>query len=72
MDIALTADYSKIERKPKKDEYLSFAREENMNVMFIPIIIYGLGTVTKGLIKGPESLELQGRVETIQTKELLR
>ena len=28
--------------------------------------------ITKGIIKGPEDLEVDGRVETIQTTELLR
>ncbi len=37
-----------------------------MKVTFIPIIIGGLGTVTKGLIKGLEDLEIKGREETIQ------
>ncbi len=31
-----------------------------------------LGTVTKGLLKGLEDLEVGGRVETIQTTALLR
>ena len=30
-----------------------------------------LGTITKGLVNGPEDLEIRGRVETIQTTELL-
>ena len=38
----------------------------------MPIVIGALGTVTKGLLKGPEDLEIGGRVETIQTKALLR
>ena len=38
----------------------------------IPIIIGAFGTVTKGLLKGLEDLELGGRVETIQTIALLR
>ena len=41
-----------------------------MKVTFIPI--GGLRTVTKGLIKGLEDLEIRGRVETIQTTALLR
>ena len=36
------------------------------------IVIGALGTVTKGLIKGLEDLEIRGRVETIQTTALLR
>ena len=38
----------------------------------IPNIIGALGTVTEGLIKGLEDLEIRGRVETILTKTLLR
>ena len=43
-----------------------------MKVTFIPIVIGALGTVTKGLIKGLEDLEIRGRVESIQTTTLLR
>ena len=32
----------------------------------------GFGTVTKGLLKGLEDLEVEGRVDTIQTTALLR
>ena len=38
----------------------------------IPIVIGSYGTVTKVLLKGLEDLEVDGRVETIQTKALLR
>ena len=38
----------------------------------IPIGIGAFGTVTKGLLKGLEDLEVGGPVETIQTKTLLR
>ena len=37
----------------------------------IPIVIDAFGTVTKGLSKGLEDLEVGGRVETIQTTALL-
>ena len=37
-----------------------------MNVTIIPILIGAFGTVTKGLLKGLEDLEVGGRVETIQ------
>ena len=40
--------------------------------MIIPIVIGAFGTVTKGLLKGLEDLEVGGRVETIQTTALLR
>ena len=43
-----------------------------MKVTFIPIVIGALGTVTEGLLKGLEDLEISGQVETIQTSILLR
>ena len=55
----------------KKDKYLDLAREVNklwnMQVTIIPIVIGAFGTVTKGLLKGREDLEVGRRVETIQT-----
>ena len=44
----------------------------NMKVTIVPIVIGALVTTTKGLLKGLEDLEVGGRVETIQTTELLR
>ena len=38
----------------------------------MPIVTGALGTITKGLLKGLEDLEVGGRVETIQTTALLR
>ena len=59
----------------KKDKYLDLARELkkllNMKVTIMPIVIGALGTVTKGLLKGLEDLEVGGRIETIQTTALL-
>ena len=43
-----------------------------MNVAVIPIVISALGTVTKGLVQGPEDLEIRGQVDTVQTPILLR
>ena len=43
-----------------------------MKVTIVPIVIGALGTITKGLWKGMEDLEVGGRVETIQTTALLR
>ena len=43
-----------------------------MKVTIIPIVIGAFGTVTKGLLKELENLEVGGRVETIQTTTLLR
>ena len=60
----------------KKYKYLDLARELkklwNMKVTIVPIVIGALGTVTKGLLKGLEDLEVSGRVETIQTTALRR
>ena len=43
-----------------------------MKVTIIPIVIGAFGSVTKGLLKGLEDLEVGGRVETIQTTTLLK
>ena len=43
-----------------------------MKVTIVPIVIDAFGTITKGLLKGLEDLEVVGRVETIQMTELLR
>ena len=60
----------------KKNNYLDLARELkklwNMKVTIVPIVIGAFGTITKGLLKGLEDLEVGGRVETIQMISLLR
>ena len=60
----------------KRDKYLDLARELekqwNMKVTIEPIVICAFGTVTKGLLKGLEDLEVGGRVKTIQTTALLK
>ena len=43
-----------------------------MRVTIVPIVIGAFGTITKGLLKGLEDLEVGGRVETIQMTALLR
>ena len=43
-----------------------------MKETIVPIMIGALGTITKGLLKGLEDLEVGGWVETIQTTALLR
>ena len=59
----------KVKECEKKDKYHDLARELktlwNMKVAIIPIVIGAFGTVTKGLLKGLENLEVGGRVETI-------
>ena len=60
----------------KRDKYLGLAREWkklwNMKVIIISIVIGAFGTVTKGLLKGLEDLEVGDQVETIQTTALLK
>ena len=53
----------------KKDKYLDLW---NMKVTIMPIVIRAFGTVTKGLLKGLEDLEVSGRVDTIQSPGELR
>ena len=43
-----------------------------MKVTIVPIVIGAFGTVTKGLLKGLDDLEVGGRVETFQTTASLR
>ena len=43
-----------------------------MMVTVIPIMNGALGTVFKGLVKGLEDLEIEGRAEITQTAALLR
>ena len=77
VDFAVPADHIiKLKECQKKDKYLDIPRELkklwNMNVTIIPIVIGTFGTVTKGLLKGLDDLEVGGRVKTIQTRALLR
>ena len=77
VDFAVPVDHRiKLKRCEKKDMYLDFARELkklwNMKVTIVPIVISALGTITKGLLKGLEDMEVAGRVETIQMTILLR
>ena len=77
VDFAFPEDHRiNLKESEKKDKYLDLARELkklwNMKVTIMPFVIGALGTVTKGLFKGLEDLEIGGRVETIQTTALLR
>ena len=72
----MRADYRiKLKECEKKDKYLDLARKLkkiwNMQVTITPIVIGAFGTVTKGLLKGLEDLEVDGRVKIIQTTALL-
>ena len=43
-----------------------------MKVTIVPIVIGAFGTITKGLLKSQEDMEVGGRVVTIQTTALLK
>ena len=77
VDFAVPTDHRiNLKESEKMDKHLDLARELkklwNMKETILPIVIGALGTITKGLIKGLEDLEVGGRVETIQTTALLR
>ena len=76
-DFAVLVDHRiNLKESEKNDKYLDLARELkklwNMKVAIVPIVIGAIGTITKGLLKGLEDLEVSGRVEIIQTTALLR
>ena len=76
-DFAVPGDYRiQLKDSEKKDKYLDLARELkklwNMNVTIIPLVIGVFSTVTKGLLKGLEDLEVEEEMETIQTTALFR
>ena len=50
----------------------NWQKQWNMKVTIIPNVIGAFGTVSKGLLKGLDDLEVGGREETIQTTSLLR
>ena len=77
VDFAVPTDHRiKLKECEKRDKYLDLARELkklwSMKVTIIPIVIGAFRTVTKGLLKGLEDLEVGDRVETIQTTALLK
>ena len=77
VDFTVPADHRiNLKESEKKDKYLDLARELkklwNMMVTIVPIVIGAFGTMTKGLLKGLEDLEVGGRIETIQMTALLR
>ena len=77
LTFAVLADHRIIlKESEKKDEFLDLARELkklwNMKVTIMSSVIGAFGTITKGLLKGLDDLEVGGRVETIQMTALLR
>ena len=77
VDFAVRADHRiNLKECEKKDKYLDLARELkklwNMKVTIVSSVIGALGTITKGLLKGLEDLDVGGWEETIQMTALLR
>ena len=67
VDFAFSADHRiKLKEFEKIDKYLDLARVLkklwNMKVMIVSIMIGALGTITKGLLKGLEDLQVGGRL----------
>ena len=66
----------KLKEWEKKDKNLDLPRELkklwNVKVTIVPIVIGAFGTITKGLLKGLDNMEVGGRVETIEMTTLLR
>ena len=62
VDFDVLADHRiKLKECEKKDKYLDLARElKKLKVTIIPIVIGAFGTLTKGLFKGLEDLEVSG------------
>ena len=63
VDFAVPTDHIiNLKESEKKDKYLDLARELkklwNMKVTIVPVMICALGTITKGLLKGLEDLEV--------------
>ena len=52
-------------RELKKKKKLKKEKLSKMKVTIIPIVIVAFGTVSKGLVKGLEDLEVDRRVETV-------
>ena len=76
-DFTVPGDHRiKLKECEKRNKYFDLARELkklwNMKVTIIPIVIGAFGTVTKGLLKGQEDLEVGDRVVTVQSKALLK
>ena len=71
MDFAGSADQGvKMKEREKEDQFLNLTRELkklwNMKVIVIPNIIGALVTMSKGLVRELEELEIRGRVEAVR------
>ena len=62
----------KIKESKKRDVARKLRKLSNMRLTVVSVITGALETVPKRLERGLEELEIGGRIETIQTSELLR
>ena len=73
VDIADPADHRiNLKEYEKKEKCLELKKLWNMKVTIVPVVNGAFGTITKGLLKGLEDLEVGRRVETIQMTALPR
>ena len=78
VDFAVPADHRiKLKEWEKRDKYLDLAGELKKNYgiwrrQLYQLWLILLAAVTKGLLKGPEDLEVGGRVEIIRTTALVK
>ena len=75
VNFAVPADHRVNQKESeKKDKYLARELKKlwNMKVTIVPTVIGAFGTITKGLLKGLEDMEVGRWVETIQKTALLR
>ena len=66
VNVAVLAKHRvKSKESEKRDKYLDLAREQKKNkrVTVISIVISALGTISEGLGKGLEDLEIRGLME---------
>ena len=71
VDFAVPADHKiKLKECEKKDKYLDLARE--LKKLWNMKVIGAFGTITKGLLKGLEDLEVGGRAKNTKMTALLR
>ena len=70
VDSAVPADHRiKLKECKKEDKFIDLISELNnlwnMKVRIVPIVVVAFGTITKGLLKGLDDMEVGGRVEAI-------
>ena len=75
-EFPVPADYRvELKKSRKRDKYLDLSRELKKlehEINDLPIVIGALGTVTKGLVKELEGLEITRQEKTVQTTALVR